>query len=262
MRSLLLSSGSWCTQDFVCALQDWSLFPPVIWKFCNQIPLSFKVSFPRDSQSILWILRLGNLTWGSEPPQQWQNFFGIIVLQSMGHPPDGCGIWFYPGCTSPTISLQHLLCFQMWGIFFLGGFQHPPSFPCGSAGKESACNAEDLGLIPGLEDPLGKGKATHSGILAWRIPLDCIVQGSQRVDTTVTFIFTVSILLSMVLQQPVAISMFSQEKMNVCPSTLPSWIGSLYFFIEPVCALIYNEMKILICKMGNDSTYITGFFFF
>ena len=28
-------------------------------------------------------------------------------------------------------------------------------FPCGSAGKESACNAEDLGLIPGLGE--GKG---------------------------------------------------------------------------------------------------------
>ena len=83
-------------------------------------------------------------------------------------------------------------------------------FPCGSAGKESACNARDLGLSPGLErspregngyplqyswaslvdhlvknlparretwvqtlgwkDPLEKGKATHSSILAWRIP--------------------------------------------------------------------------------------------
>ena len=77
-------------------------------------------------------------------------------------------------------------------------------------GKESACNAEDLGSIPGSrrsagegigytlqypwaslvaqlvknlpaiwgtwlrplgwEDPLEKGKATHSSILAWRIP--------------------------------------------------------------------------------------------
>ena len=43
-------------------------------------------------------------------------------------------------------------------------------FPGGSAGKESACNAGDLGLIPGWEDPLEKGKATHSSILAWRIP--------------------------------------------------------------------------------------------
>ena len=42
-------------------------------------------------------------------------------------------------------------------------------FPCGSAGKESTCNAGDLGLVLGWEDPLEKGKATHSSILAWRI---------------------------------------------------------------------------------------------
>ena len=38
-------------------------------------------------------------------------------------------------------------------------------FPCGSAGKESICDAGDR-----WEDPLEKGKATHSSILAWRIP--------------------------------------------------------------------------------------------
>ena len=43
-------------------------------------------------------------------------------------------------------------------------------FPGGSAGKESACNMGDLGLIPGCEDTLEKGIATHSSILAWRIP--------------------------------------------------------------------------------------------
>ena len=42
-------------------------------------------------------------------------------------------------------------------------------FPGGSDSKESACNAGDLGLIPGLEDPLEKGMTTHSSILAWRI---------------------------------------------------------------------------------------------
>ena len=40
----------------------------------------------------------------------------------------------------------------------------------GSDGKESACNAGDLGVIPELERPLEKGMATHSCILAWRIP--------------------------------------------------------------------------------------------
>ena len=32
------------------------------------------------------------------------------------------------------------------------------SFPCGSAGKEPACNVGDLGLIPGLERSPGEGK--------------------------------------------------------------------------------------------------------
>ena len=31
-------------------------------------------------------------------------------------------------------------------------------FPCGSAGKESACNVGDLGLIPGLGRSPGEGK--------------------------------------------------------------------------------------------------------
>ena len=31
-------------------------------------------------------------------------------------------------------------------------------FPCGSAGKESACNGEDLGLTPGLGRSPGEGK--------------------------------------------------------------------------------------------------------
>ena len=31
------------------------------------------------------------------------------------------------------------------------------SFPCGSAGEESTCNAGDLGLIPGLGRSPGEG---------------------------------------------------------------------------------------------------------
>ena len=39
-------------------------------------------------------------------------------------------------------------------------------FTGGSDSKESTCNAGD----PDWEDPLEKRKATHSSILAWRIP--------------------------------------------------------------------------------------------
>ena len=94
-------------------------------------------------------------------------------------------------------------------------------FPHSSVGKEFACNTGDPGSIPGLgitaeegigyplqyswaslvaqlvknppamqetwlrslgwEDPLEKGKGTHSSILAWRIPWTIQSMGSQRV---------------------------------------------------------------------------------
>ena len=97
----------------------------------------------------------------------------------------------------------------------------PWGFPYGSVGKEPACNAGDSGSIPGLgrfpgegtgyplqcawaclivqlvknppamwetwvrylgqEDLLEKGKATHSSVLAWRIPWTVESMGSQIV---------------------------------------------------------------------------------
>ena len=42
--------------------------------------------------------------------------------------------------------------------------------PCISNSKESACNAGDQGLIPGSRRSSGEEMATHSRILAWRIP--------------------------------------------------------------------------------------------
>ena len=61
-------------------------------------------------------------------------------------------------------------------------------FPHSSVGKELACNAGDLGSIPGQEDPLVKEMATHSSILAWRIlwteePGGLQSSGSQKLDT-------------------------------------------------------------------------------
>ena len=50
-------------------------------------------------------------------------------------------------------------------------------FPGGSAGKESVCNAGDLGLIPGLERSPGEGNSyllQNSGL---ENSMDCIVHG-------------------------------------------------------------------------------------
>ena len=41
-------------------------------------------------------------------------------------------------------------------------------FPDSSVGKESACNAGDLGSIPGLGRFPGEVNGYHSSILAWR----------------------------------------------------------------------------------------------
>ena len=43
-------------------------------------------------------------------------------------------------------------------------------FPRGSDGKESACSADSHVQSLGWDDPLEKEMATHSSILAWKIP--------------------------------------------------------------------------------------------
>ena len=48
--------------------------------------------------------------------------------------------------------------------------QHSFDFPGDSDGKESACVPETWVWSLGWEDPLDEGRATHSSILAWRMP--------------------------------------------------------------------------------------------
>ena len=98
-------------------------------------------------------------------------------------------------CSSLALSI--LLLLRLLSLFF------PPyhlllsfsslGFPCGSAGKESACNVGDLGSIPGLGRSSGEGKGYHSSILAWRIPwtIQSSSIQSQRVGHNwVTFAFS------------------------------------------------------------------------
>ena len=58
-------------------------------------------------------------------------------------------------------------------------------FPCGSAGKESACNVGDLGSIPGLGRSPGEGKGYPLQYSGLENSMDCIVHGGRReLDTT------------------------------------------------------------------------------
>ena len=62
-------------------------------------------------------------------------------------------------------------------IYYLG-------FPCGSAGKESACNAGDLGSTPGLGRSPGEGKGYPLlQYLGLENAMDCTVHGVTRSRT-------------------------------------------------------------------------------
>ena len=130
MGSLLLSSGSWCPQDFVCAFQDWSMFCPVLWNSCNQIPLAFKVRFPGGFQSLCQIPRLGSLRWGSEPShsQQWENF-GILFSSLWVTHKAGTGFGLV--MIVPLLP-SHYSIFFVFGsrVSFFDGFQHLPVDDC------------------------------------------------------------------------------------------------------------------------------------
>ena len=81
----------------------------------------------------------------------------------------GCNCCFLT-CTQ----VSHEAAKVVWYSYLFNNF---PQFammdsPHGSDGKESACNAGDLGLISGWGRFPGGGHATHSSILAWRIPKD------------------------------------------------------------------------------------------
>ena len=76
--SLLLGPGA---HKFLFVTSK-SLFP----QSCgSSVIKAFKVKFPGGSQFLCWIPRLGNLLWALEVLQQCENFFYIVVLQSVGH---------------------------------------------------------------------------------------------------------------------------------------------------------------------------------
>lgn len=81
--------------------------------------LAFKVSFPQDCYLLCQIPRHESLT-RLEPSHQCENFCGTLVLLLVGHPSSWHGIWFYYGCTLPTIWFWLHLCLG-YVVYFLVG---------------------------------------------------------------------------------------------------------------------------------------------
>ena len=55
--------------------------------------------------------------------------------------------------------------------------------PCGSSGKESACSAGDLGLVPGLGRSPGEGKGYPLQYAGLENSVDCTVCGITKSRT-------------------------------------------------------------------------------
>ena len=83
-----------CTRVSLCPPRLEPLVPLVLWKFYNQVPLIFKVRFPGKSQSLCWILRLGNLMWGSEPSHSGKTSLVLSFSNLWVTHPTGMGFDF------------------------------------------------------------------------------------------------------------------------------------------------------------------------
>ena len=59
-------------------------------------------------------------------------------------------------------------------------------FPCGLAGKESACKAGDLGLIPGLGRSPREGKGYPVQYSGLENSMDCMVRGGAESRTSLS----------------------------------------------------------------------------
>ena len=74
---------------------------------------------------------------------------------------------------------MHTGCWQ-WGQGEEVLYAYIWGFPCGSAGKESACNAGDRSLIPGLRRSPGEGKGYALQYSGLGNSMDCIVHGVAK----------------------------------------------------------------------------------
>ena len=79
-------------------------------------------------------------------------------------------------CLFVYLILYFFAGIKVWQFYFL-------SFPDSSVGKESACKAGDLGLIPGLGRSAGEGKGDLLQYSGLEDSMDCIVHGVTKSRT-------------------------------------------------------------------------------
>ena len=126
-------------------------------------------------------------------------------------------------------------------------------FPCGSAGKETTCNAGDLGSIPGLGRSLGwEGKGYplwYSGLENF---MDCIVHGVTMSLTQLSdfhFHFSCWVLSDLFdCQDPLPMGFSRQDILEWV--AIPFLRGSSYPGLNP-CLLLGRQILLLPSHLGS-----------
>ena len=85
---------------------------------------------------------------------------------------------------------------------YRSGFPGGSGFPCGSAGKESACKVGDLDLNPGLGRSPGEGKGYPLQYSGLQNSMDCIVHGVTKSRTRLSDFHFTSLLVQTVKNLP------------------------------------------------------------
>ena len=130
-------------------------------------------------------LEFQRLTSGTCNQEVGDYFYHLSPLR--GWMPDG--EYWCPNYPYPTFSIAQFLKNRpqvdswIWKICWRRDRLPTPvllSFPCGAAGKESTCSAEDLGLLPELGRSPGEGKGYPLQYSDLENSMDCIVHGVAK----------------------------------------------------------------------------------
>ena len=147
-----------------------------------------------------------------------------------------CG-WLSPQMQNPQIQRANCLNSSFWEKNWNREDITALHFPCASAGKESACNAGGLGLIPGLGWSPGEGKGYPLQYSGLENSMDCIVHGVAKSRTWLSnFHFDCSIPQA----APETESSVGWQGSTTCPL---SWAHSLRASLRGIQNKIHSWME-------------------
>ena len=122
----------------------------------------------RELLSLVWQVFLGFFYWRKSPPPTQLIHDKPVQSFTYTHSPKSILKWTFSQIWESEKNRKH--CHLVFSRFLQNVMCSREGFPGDLDSKESACKAEDPGSTSGSGRSPEKGMATHTSILAWRIP--------------------------------------------------------------------------------------------